>query len=403
MPYVPAKGTIPRLAVLDGLRGIAMLLIVLAHLWPGWLQPAPVIIILRGASLALTLFFFISGFGIFYLFARSAFDGGAEQSVRDFIIRRMGKILPSYYLCIFIVVMLGWTNRDPGLAPLGTQLLTHVFFVHNLFPHTLYGIAGVMWSLAVECQFYLLFGLTRTVAIRWPVAYTTTLVAIAIAYRAWARSVAPGGNDYLDDQLPAMLDTFGLGMLCAYVYRYIDKQRPQLASRHVLWTRTAIAIVVCIYADTYVNAAMTERAATWIPVVVKPVLGTIDAALFAVLTLASLFSVAGWRRILGNRAFVFIGAISYNVYLYHQVVFLQLWQRWGGNVGKPLHAVLSGLALTMTIVFAFLLKRYYEQPILNYLRRFETGRSARVPPPAIDSRPIPLLSGLVAVRPPDEA
>ncbi len=380
-----------------------MLLIVLAHLWPGWLQPMPAIIILRGAALALTLFFFISGFGIFYLFARSAFDGGPEQSVRDFVIRRMGKILPSYYLCIFIVVVLGWTNRDPGLAPLGTQVLTHVFFVHNLFPQTLYGIAGVMWSLAVECQFYLLFGLTRKIAIRWPVGYTATLVAVAIVYRAWARSVAPSGDDYLDDQLPAMLDTFGLGMLCAYVYRYIDKERPQLAGRRVLWTRIAIGIVVCIYADCYVNAAMTERAA-WIPVPIKPVLGTIDAALFAGLTLASLFAVTRWQKVVGNRVFVFIGAISYNVYLYHQVIFLQFWQRFGSHAGKPLHAVFSTLAIALTIGLAFSLKRYYEQPIMNYLRRFETGRSMRVPPAAIDTPPVSLLSRFVTARAPgDEA
>jgi peptidoglycan/LPS O-acetylase OafA/YrhL len=393
MAAASARGTVSRLAVLDGLRGLAMSLVVLAHLWPGWARPIAVSIVPSGGSIAMDLFFFVSGFGIFYLFVRSTIEGGREQSVRDFAIRRMGKIFPSYYLCIVVVIVLGWTNHDPGLAALGPQILTHVLFLHNLFPQTLYGIDGVMWSLAVECQFYILFGVTRKLAMRWPVRYVAVLVAIAFVYRAWATSAFPRGYDFPDFQLPAMLDVFAFGMLCAYLYRYINKYLTALAARHTLWTAIAIATLVAIYAQLYVVVA--AYANPHFPLVLEPFVRTINGALITTFALSSLFAVDGWRRLIGNRALVFVGAISYNVYLYHQVVFVHLLARFDPQASRIDRAAIAAVAVACTLAIATALKRYYEQPIIDYLRRFETGTSDWVKQSETLGLPVPSFANLV--------
>jgi peptidoglycan/LPS O-acetylase OafA/YrhL len=393
MSGAPARGTVSRLAVVDGLRGAAMSLVVLGHLWPGWVRPTAISIVPRGAPFALDLFFFVSGFGIFYLFVRSTIEGGPEQNVRDFAIRRMGKIFPSYYLCMAAVIVLGWSNRDPGLAPLGPQVLTHVLFVHNLFPQTLYGIDGVMWSLAVECQFYLFFAFTRKLAMRRPVAYVATLVALALAYRSWATSAFARGYDFPDFQLPAMFDVFALGMLCAYLYRYVGKYHAALAQRRRLWTAIAIAASVAIYGQLYVVVAAYSDPR--FPSMLEPFVRTIDGVLISAFALASLFAVDGWRRAVGNRALVFVGAISYNVYLYHQVVFLQLLERAGPGISRVERMGLAVIAVAITLAIATALKRYYEQPIIDYLRRFETGRSDWVKPTESEAIPVPAFARLV--------
>jgi peptidoglycan/LPS O-acetylase OafA/YrhL len=375
MPVTRSRPTLSRLAVIDGLRGAAMSLVVLGHLWPGWVRPLPLSVIPLGAYIGLDLFFFVSGFGIFYLFARSTVDGGKEQSARDFSLRRVAKIFPSYYLCIAAVIALGWSNDEPGFAPMGAQVLTHVLFIHNLFPQTVSGIDGVMWSLAVECQFYLLFVFTRRLAVRRPVSYAATLVAIGLLYRSAVAIVFPRAYGYADAQLPAMLDIFGFGMACAYLYRRIDRTTPALARRRALWTGIAIAASLAIYADFYLNVAAVGAR---FPIVLEPIVRTLNGTLIFAFALASLFAVDGWKRAIGNRAFVFIAAISYNIYLYHQVIFLQCIRRFDPHAGHLGRAAIAVVAVACTVALATVLKRYYEQPIIDYLARFETGHSERV-------------------------
>jgi peptidoglycan/LPS O-acetylase OafA/YrhL len=383
---------VSRLNVLDGLRGAAMSLVVLGHLWPGWVRPVAISIVPRGAEFGLDLFFFVSGFGIFYLFVRATVEGGPEQNLRDFVVRRVAKIFPSYYLCIVAVVALGWWNRDPGLAPLGVQILAHVFFLQNLFPQTLYGLDGVMWSLAVECEFYLLFAYTRKLATRRPLAYVATLIAIATVYRCWATRAPASIGDFLDSQLPAMLDMFAFGMLCAYLYRYTRKYHSALAQRHTFWTVIAVVASLAIYGQFFVVVAANND--PHFPVLLAPFVRTVDGLLIAIFATASLFAVERWRRVIGNRALAFVGGISYNVYLYHQVVFLQLLHHFGPSVSPGRRAAIGAVAVAGTLVLAAFLKRYYEQAFIDYARRFETGRSDWVKPLETEAIPAGLRSRL---------
>ena len=175
-----AKTKVPRtrLPFLEGIRGLAALYVVLGHLCtlsdpsvssgrishaPEWLQRT--MACFSYGHLAVAAFIVISGFCLeLSLFAR---EDGVLHSVKRFYLRRAQRILPPYYVClaISIYVALRVTIYQVG-QPFSQYLpidrptiLTHVFLVHNFSPDWMYKINGVLWSIAIEVQLYILFPL----------------------------------------------------------------------------------------------------------------------------------------------------------------------------------------------------------------------------------------------------
>ena len=100
------------------------------------------------------LFLLLSGFCLSW-----AYVGDAPRPFkgREFLIRRATRILPAYYVAMVISAILA----APHTSALGLtwQLLTHATMTHNLFRSTVLGLNGPFWSLALECQLYVLFPL----------------------------------------------------------------------------------------------------------------------------------------------------------------------------------------------------------------------------------------------------
>ena len=119
------KGTTAHVDFLDGLRGIAVLLVVGYHLHEIGLLPDPfkslgitiyVPWIFLGGILGVEIFFFISGFVLFYPYARHLVEGSARPALGHFIGRRARKIVPSY-----VVVVLAVSLIAPGRACAGAE------------------------------------------------------------------------------------------------------------------------------------------------------------------------------------------------------------------------------------------------------------------------------------------
>lgn len=167
-----------RLPFLEGIRGLAALYVVFGHIStlsdpsasagrhshaPEWLQR--VTGWFSYGHLAVAAFIVISGFCLeLALFSR---ENGALGSLKRFYKRRAQRILPPYYAClaISIYVALRVTIYQVG-APFNqylpvdqTTVLTHVFLIHNFSPEWMYKINGVLWSIAIEAQLYIVFPL----------------------------------------------------------------------------------------------------------------------------------------------------------------------------------------------------------------------------------------------------
>ena len=284
-----------RFAELDGLRAIAVLLVV-------WHHSANINIGLDGYD-GVLLFFVISGFLItgILLGARTAAAKIAAPwwtVLRAFYARRFLRIFPVYYAVLFLAVAAGSAHVRAAL-PWHLSYLSNWYFCYHgeFFNH--------LWSLAVEEQFYVLW---PWLVILLPNAALPWAIAAMILAGPLSRFViaAAGGSDLaMWISTPAVLDALGIGCLLAYVW-----QKPALADR--------VARIALIAGVLLVG--FQELSNRW--AMPKPV--------------ASAIATLGWRficmwlvhraargtpafltRALRIRPMIYVGTISYGIYLIH--------------------------------------------------------------------------------------
>ena len=358
-----------RLGVLDGLRGIAILLVVWFHIWQiSWL-PAPVPwlqFIPETGFIGVHLFFFISGFVIVYPYVRARLEGKPFPSWGHFAYRRMIKIAPSYVLSIVLMFAIGYEHAEQS-GGIARDIVTHLLFIHNWFNDTYGSINGVLWTLAVEVQFYAVFPALCWAFLRWPYWSFAALTAVALIFRL----AIAGSSSFLQliEQLPAYLDLFACGMLTAYLYVALRNRELSAAFSYAA-TAAALAgfaaLLVLMHAlfairyqpDGFAHWQVINR--TWI------------ALVCGLIALGSLLGAPLWKRTLTNPILVFFSVISYNWYIYHQVVARELWWRhlppWtGGDPHADPHWQLwyTILALTATVAVAAIVTYTFERPLLR--------------------------------------
>jgi len=240
----------------DGLRGLAILLVLCYHTWLfSWYTPdfylfgraVPVDVLARTGYLGVDLFFAISGFVLFFPYAERIFFGGQAQTLGTFAYRRFIKIVPSYFLALLATLpaVLALPHPAPALALAGT-LVQHVAFVQNFFDDGFGAANSVFWSLAVEAQFYLVFPLLALIFRRAPLVTAALAMAAALAYRH-ATAGCCLEVQTIQRQLPAYLDVFAAGMLAAYAVVWARARPASVTADRISATVAALALVAATF------------------------------------------------------------------------------------------------------------------------------------------------------------
>ena len=319
-----------RIAVLDGLRGLAILLVVMTHSFLTGYRPAlvagPIAVgvepMVLAGSLGVELFFFLSGFVLFVPFARARLEGRPNPTLAHFFGRRALKILPSYLVALFAIAFFFY--QPPWvLENFWRDIFLHLGFVHTFYYTSMFSIASPFWSLGTEVQFYLLFPALAWWMQRQPLFAYGAMLGIGQGFRWWLQHSGNNGNFFWVCQLPAQMDLFAIGMLCAFAYVWLSKR--QRLPRWLPNAATCAALVALAFGTWLLNdfSHVTKVGSTADHQAWQNDHRLIVSLTIAVLALGSLFARRWWQRTLANPLLLFLSVISYNLYLWHEAIVVQ--------------------------------------------------------------------------------
>ena len=312
-----------RMPELDSLRGVAILLVLFYHgyfwrfgqaglsglarlfveaTWPGWL--------------GVNLFFVLSGFLITGILLGSKLK---RDYYRHFYTRRALRILPAYYAILLLLLVTGLKPRS--------FLVLSVFYLSNITP--IFGVSQaypVLWSLAVEEQFYLLWP-TAVKRLSTKVLERCALATVAIVPVLRAISFILGWQNGFRMYTWFVIDGLAMGAWLAIYVRKLDSSRKGLARISV----TALAIAVL---------AITAGARFGILTRLRLLGATFqetcgNLAFLGLLGLVLLTGTSRWKSLVRWSVLEFYGDISYGLYLVHLLVF--------GECSRLISALLPGL------------------------------------------------------------
>jgi peptidoglycan/LPS O-acetylase OafA/YrhL len=369
-PADPAGGRV-YFPELDGLRFVAFALVFLFHQGVSW----PVLgrLIGRGAAgcfrengwVGVQLFFILSGYLITTLLMREESAFG-RVDLRAFWVRRVLRIWPLYYLTVAIVFLLipgleGRFAAGYGRETLARHLPGFLAFLGNWSMIARgpvpYDAQSVLWSVCVEEQFYLAVPLVVAfVRPRWRVALVALAMAGAVATRAhyartYASQLAVQYNSF------AQADTLLGGVLLALLLG--PDPRGGRAGRWLGWLQWPLyAAAVWVFSRSNLAHGEAWRK-TWDFVA----LWAAGVGLVAVAV-----TVPGWlRAALAYPRLVWLGKISYGLYMYHEVAFW-LRDRFAAAVGwfPNDEYLLPVLAFGLTVGLAAASYYGYERKFLRW-------------------------------------
>jgi peptidoglycan/LPS O-acetylase OafA/YrhL len=302
---------------LDGIRGVAVLMVVMYHLgivmWPqrpGWFFP--------GGQAGVDVFFALSGFLITALLLGEHGRTG-RIAVGDFLRRRLLRLLPALG---GLMAGLGLANlvtdRYPAdrIAESAAWVLT---FRTNLGVEHVVAEAGHTWSMSVEVHFYLAWCLVVavvTAVARRPyralAGVAAAGVVAAAAFRWYAYADDGGASAFIMYlQTVHRIDAPLLGALAgvAWVAGWLDRVPPRMAR----WA-AGLALVAL--------ALVTTRTHALSPIMFKGLFTGIAVSGAVLVVAAQLGGPGGVRSMLTFRPLVVVGTISYSVYLWHLPVMM---------------------------------------------------------------------------------
>ncbi|CAB4871730.1 unannotated protein [freshwater metagenome] len=358
-----------RSAALDGLRAIAALTVFVFHAWlytRSTVDASAARDLSLGDQIAaqlrigLVLFFVLSGFLLFRPWVAARLGSGSAPRTRTYVVHRVARIVPAYWLAIAGSVALLWPLAgEPGvrLPPAGSLPLFFIFG-QNYSPETIMRLDPPMWTLGVEAAFYALLPLLGWAALRAgrtrgrQAIVPVLALALGMAFNVWLAQRAP--SIILGKSLPAMLPYFAIGMLAAVLV--YGRAPGRVAS--LLLGFGGLGLVVL---DGWLHARAAPGSG--LAQLLKSLRDTPAA-----IGCAGIVAVAVTRppRALAARPLAVAGLVSYGLYLWH--VPLLLWLRSMGLL--PMHTWGATLvALPLSLLAAALSWLLVERAMISWSRR----------------------------------
>lgn len=305
---------------IDIFRAVAILAVLIYHFYVLCNYPYQGNVILNrflgiGGELGVTLFFVISGFGIYNSLQRME---AREEKIKvgSFLKKRFLRILPQYYACLAILLLITsnaqYANKK-GLFDIGT----HLIFIHNWFPSTHGSINGVLWSMGTIFQFYFIavFIYRAMKKNKWITCIGAVVVTVAAKYIAFhwiLPQVQADASWYFiySRQIITALDNFVVGMLLCELLGRMDKEGRRIG--YGIGTAVSFGIV-CWW------SWMTQNHSPY----ADSLFGYVWHTVFAVVLALLIYCVCGLRiefKGMFSRVILWISKYQYGTYIWHFLI-----------------------------------------------------------------------------------
>lgn len=317
-----------RFRFIDSLRGIAILMVLMLHVgqqgadyyyFPSILQKC----ILNG-RLGVQLFFMVSAFTLMLSY------NNRKQTTdinKNFFIRRVFRIAPMYYLAILYFTfqnIIGpdyfQTHQLSGSLDLG-QLISNIFFIHGIHPHWINSYVPGGWSITVEMTFYLSlpFICSKIKDINGSIYLLIGSLLFASLIKVLFKDDSFEMHQFLFMYFPNQLPVFALGIVASFIYK---------DGTSSMQSRTFLILTATAFIYSYITFPYH-----------------LFYSLFFFLLLITLSKKP--YRLAVNRVTVYLGKISYSIYLVHFA--LLFWMaRWN------IHTFITPVNFTTALLDFFL-------------------------------------------------
>ena len=221
-----------RIPVLDGYRVILVFLVSWYHIWQqSWLTPRLPLVgsldfLMRSGYVHVDGMILLSGFLLFLPWARHMLEGRPMPDTRAFYERRIQRIVPSYYVFTLGMLLFVALPHELYSSPQNgiKDVFLHLTFLQNQDAYTYLStpIGVASWTIAVEMQFYLIFPLLARGVKRQPTLTLGLMILAGLCYRGYQLWTLSDYNMVVN-QMPAFLDVYAVGMICALAYVRLEK------------------------------------------------------------------------------------------------------------------------------------------------------------------------------------
>jgi peptidoglycan/LPS O-acetylase OafA/YrhL len=403
---------IPIVPVFDSYRAIAILGVAMFHIFqasgvfyrlgdsPAGALPFALL------SHTLDVLFIVSGF-VVYL--PTVVRRGEFGSVRNFAIRRGARLIPAYWLCLGVSLLLIAAFGTSGELPSVTEIALHVSVLQTpalLFDSHLslgFGVVPPVWTLSVEVGFYIVLPLVAASYFRRPFVGLAAAGALVVGWHYLGRDadavasffgfdLSAAANSRFESfyasQFPAWAFSLACGMTGAWIYvRLLDRGMSPKQERQALAVTVVAAVLLVLVAYVAGREALDDPE-RFLGLFARqsPAISLLYPAVLSVVLIGLAASPAAARKPFEGRFLRWTGDISYAIYLIH-FAFIWLAAKELGLLtdGSPQALLIWCVVIyPASYAYAYLSARFVERPVRRWAHQF--GRTAQAgTPPKLDA------------------
>lgn len=329
------------IGVLDGIRALSITFVVWYHFWQqSWLTPyinfntnltkylgitsIELATYVRYGSIFVDMLILLSAFCNFLPYARSLVLGEQWPGTREFYFKRAVRILPSYFLSIFVVLFVFAIPEGvfESSAQMWKDIITRLTFTSVLWKDTFHNskLNGVLWTVQIEVLYYILIPWLAKLFRRFPIITYVAMILTSIVSVNFIIYQFPGNESSYVNHILTFAGVYANGILLSILF--VLWKKCNVENRYTKLAATVLSICCIVWFRSIISQYGGDNDLS----VVQLKTRLAQSFLFSGFIFFTACSFHAYQKIFSNRVMRFVCVISYNLYIWHQFIAYKLKQ-----------------------------------------------------------------------------